>query len=83
MRRTTIKHTKAPCITAGRVACIRLGRTRVSKVFGSKQYLGTATRFRRPWFNVNYNDGNKEELSGHELARIVMLSPADFLDQSV
>ena len=47
-RLTAIERTKSPCISAGRVACVRLGTARVSKVFGCRQYLGTVTRFRRP-----------------------------------
>ena len=64
--------------------CVRPPRTpRVSKAPGCNQYLGTATRFRRPWSRVDYDDGHKEGLSGHELARVMVFSPVDFLDPQV
>ena len=73
-----------PCISAGRVARASASAQRGSlKAPGCKQYLGAATRFRRPWFRADYDDGDKEELSGHELARVMVPSPADFLDPLV
>jgi hypothetical protein len=57
----------------GLVGRIELGQTKMAKMFGGVLYMGVATRFQHPYYQVTYGDGDTEEQTGREEARILEL----------
>jgi hypothetical protein len=65
----------------GLVGCIELGQTEVAKMLGGVLYMGVITRFQHPHYQqVTYEDGDTEEHTGRELARILKLKLNEITD---
>jgi thioredoxin-related protein len=64
----------------GLVGCIELGQTEVAKMLGGVLYMGVITRFQQPQYQVTYEDGDTEEHTGRELARILKLKVNEITD---
>jgi len=64
----------------GLFGCIELGQTEVAKMLGGVLYMGVITRFQHPYYQVTYEDGDTEEHTGRELARILKLKVNEVLD---
>jgi hypothetical protein len=67
-------------VRQGLVGCIELGQTEAAKMFGSVLYKGIVTRFQHPYYQVTYADGDVEEYTGRELARILKFKVSEIAD---
>jgi hypothetical protein len=62
------------------VGCVDVGSTKVRKVFGGRPFWDTVTRFRHPFYLVEYVDGDKAEYMGKQLAPILRLTASKICD---
>ena len=58
-------------VRQGLVGCIELGQTEAAMMFGGFLYKGIVTRFQHPYYQVTYADGDVEEYTEREWARIL------------
>jgi hypothetical protein len=79
--RTWAPQREAPKATlSGVVGCVEIGSTKVRKVFGGRPFWGTVTRFHHPFYLVEYDDGDRAEYTGKELAPILRLTVNEICD---
>jgi hypothetical protein len=64
------------------VGLVVLGSTRVEVPFAghSGTFGGTVVEHCRPWFKVAFDDGDRADFEGHELARYIVFPEEDFYD---
>jgi hypothetical protein len=67
-------------VLSGLMGCVDIGSTKARKVFGGRPFWGTVTRFRHPFYLVEYVDGDKAEYTGKELAPILRLTAGEIRD---
>ena len=59
---------------------MELGVTRVMKFFGGVAFFGTVRAFCAPWFRIQYDDGDFEDVAKHELAPLIFFAEESFYD---
>jgi hypothetical protein len=57
----------------GLIGRIELGQAKMAKILGGVLYMGVATRFQHPYYQVTNGDGDTEEQTDREEARILKL----------
>jgi len=79
-KRATLEPAAAARQDAGHVGFIHLGHTRLCKVFGGAAHYGSVTAYQKPFFNVVYDDGHNEVMTGNQLAPLLRVDDAAFAD---
>jgi len=61
---------------------VALGATRVEMPFSgfARTFGGVVKEFCRPWFKVFFDDGDRADYAGHEMARHIVFPERDFFD---
>ena len=50
------------------------------KFFGGVAFFGTVRAFCAPWFRIQYDDGDFEDVAKHELAPLIFFAEESFYD---
>ena len=50
------------------------------KFFGGVAFFGTVRAFCAPWFRIQYDDGDFEDVAKHELAPLIFFAVESFYD---